>query len=162
MRFHYGVGDGQLDLMHAEPLRLVFWRKAEFRPEMQQDGRGLADDDIAVTQEGWRERWGHRRRVVGDAIHRVVTVFSRNIAIFGAGILECQPDEFAASLNAGPVIEFVNHATQMQFGRAAFPADRRRGNAPSACRRQPSATRVRTAIHRWESEKCRTTGISAP
>ena len=42
------VGDGELDLMHPEPLNRVFGSQCVAIAEIEQDGGGLADDNVSI------------------------------------------------------------------------------------------------------------------
>src|SRR6476620_6619220 len=53
---HHQIGDGELQLMHPQPPRLVAGRKPEPPAEIEQDVRGLADEKLADAQERRGER----------------------------------------------------------------------------------------------------------
>ena len=103
------VADGQLQLVRVQPAALAVRHQAERRAEMVEDGCGLRDHQPA----SFEERRGKRQRAVVGAVEKthdgVVTLFARHVVIVGAGILQCQPHEFAAAPDAGPVIQFVAH-----------------------------------------------------
>src|SRR3977135_2325226 len=56
------IGDGELDLVDPKPLRLVFRSEVVAVAEIEQDGGGLADQDISVLQER------RRKRRIGDVV----------------------------------------------------------------------------------------------
>ena len=106
VHFDDQVGDGQLQLMRPQAARLVVRHQPQARPEKQQDVGGLADQQIASLQVGRRERRAahslvfqevHQRRQTHAAVRRA----ARDIDIIGAGLLQRQPDEFAAPLDFG-------------------------------------------------------------
>ena len=83
------------------------------RTEKLQDIGRLPDDEPACLQEGRREgrpreapssHQREQRRHAGSAAR-----LARDIAIARARLLERQPNELAAALNGGPVIELVDH-----------------------------------------------------
>ena len=67
VRLGHRIGDGQLQLVRPEPVGLADAREPEARPEVQQDRGGLADDDVAIDQEGRRERGTRVVRIVEAA-----------------------------------------------------------------------------------------------
>src|SRR5262245_4845555 len=75
--------------------------------QIEQDVGGVADHELAGFQE--RRRKGRRALRLHHLHHRRHAVAARDVVIIGAGILQCEADIFAASLDEGPVIEGVFH-----------------------------------------------------
>ena len=96
------IGDGELELMRPKPSRLVARRQIQARAEIEQDIRGLRDDELAGFEERRRKRRPRAALVVDDFHHRRHAGFAfaaRDIDIVGAGFFQRQPDELAASLD---------------------------------------------------------------
>ena len=72
----------------------------------------MRDDDLAVAQEGRRER-RLRRAALEHRRHRLHAApgpaFARDIDIRRAGRLEREAHELAAPLDARPVVELISH-----------------------------------------------------
>ena len=112
----HAVGDGQLQLVRPEPVGLAHAREPEAGTEVQQDRCGLADHDVAIDQEGRRERGPWVGRIVEPAPEiRFAAACGRRLArhvdIGSAGGLERQADEFAAALDGGPVVKLIGQAS---------------------------------------------------
>src|SRR5450631_4520302 len=79
------------------------------RSEIEQDVGGLPDHELSGSKKRRRE-W---RRALARLHHfhhrRHAAVAARDIGMIGAGLLQREPDIFAAALDARPVIEFVAH-----------------------------------------------------
>src|SRR5580704_11272784 len=112
------ISDGELQLMRPQPARFVSRRNLEPWAEVEQDQRGLCDHELA----GLEKRRCIRR--IGAALvfehfhHRrnaTVTRSPRDIDVIGASLFECEPDEFAAALNGGPIIELVTHRPPSRY-----------------------------------------------
>src|SRR5664279_1252637 len=95
--------------MHPQSSRFRTWRQAMARAEKEQDVGGLPDHALSRFQKRRSEWWcafaplhhfHHRRHAAAAA---------RYIGIIGAGLLQRQPDIFAAALDVRPVIQFVAH-----------------------------------------------------
>src|SRR5689334_17211116 len=95
--------------MHPEPLRLVLRSETNPWSEPVQDQRGLRDDGLARFQDRRREG----RMLLALALHEgdvaLTPSSTRDIDIVGAGLLEGEADEFAASLDGRPVIQLIPH-----------------------------------------------------
>src|SRR3954452_13472351 len=93
------VRDGELQLMHPQPLGLVLRREPEPRAEPVQDQRGLCDDRPA----GFQDRWSEGRMLLAPAFHEgdvaLAAALARDIDIVGARLFKCETDELSASLN---------------------------------------------------------------
>jgi hypothetical protein len=107
-RVHLGdqVRDGELELVRAEAARLVRRHEAELGSYVLQDRRGLGDDDVTVSQR----RRPERREPVAAAREESLdgsdpSAPPGDVIVRHAGVLEREPDELAATLEAGPVEE---------------------------------------------------------
>ena len=85
--------------------------------EIEQDVGGLADDHLAVAQEGRGEGGGGDVHIVPQAHQRPRAVVARHVYIVGAGFLQRQADEFAAPLDTGPIVEFIDHGSSLPRSR---------------------------------------------
>src|SRR5262245_28968994 len=103
------VRDGELQLMGPQPPRLVLGREAMARTEIEQDVRGLADQEPASLEERRRERRVFLALAVEQRHDRTISALAPNVEVIGARLLEREPDVFAAPLNLGPVIELIAH-----------------------------------------------------
>ncbi len=108
------VGDGQLQAMHPELGLLVGRHQVQAWSQVLEDIGDMGDDVVACLEKGWRE--GRTPGLVSFQIglhgrHAKPLVFRRiaDIEIVRAGFFERQSDEFAATLDAGPVVQFVTH-----------------------------------------------------
>src|SRR5262249_28461172 len=104
------IGDCQLQLMRPEPPGLAGRYQVVAWPEIVEDVGSLGDHQPPRLEI----RRGERRTLDLLAIekaqhHTLSTRLSRDIDIVGCGLFERQPDEFAAALDPGPVIELVTH-----------------------------------------------------
>src|SRR5262249_16125818 len=104
------IGDRQLQLVRPEPPGLAGRYQVVAWPEIVEDVGSLGDHQPPRLEI----RRGERRTVdlppIGNAPnHTLSTRLSRDIDIVGCGICERQPDELAAALDPGPVIELVSH-----------------------------------------------------
>src|SRR5262249_4537566 len=79
--------------------------------KVKQDVGGLRDDELAGSQERRRIRRAQRARVVHELHHRLDATLAaaRHVDVIGAGLLEREPDELAATLNVRPIVGFVAH-----------------------------------------------------
>ena len=59
VNLNYEIGDRELQLVRPEPSRLVAGREFQTRPEIEQNIRGLGDDELAGFEE--RRRKGRTR-----------------------------------------------------------------------------------------------------
>src|SRR6266571_4944877 len=111
VHFDQPVGDGELQLVQPQPPGFILRRESEARPEIEQNVRGLRDQQPAGSQE--RRRKGP---VALGTVFKQTDHFlrpprqARDISVSGAGILEREADEFAAPLDARPVIELITHS----------------------------------------------------
>src|SRR6267143_2619139 len=104
------VGDGELQLVQPQPAGLALGRKAETGSEVEQDVRGLGDQQLARAQDRRRERRSLDRRALQHLLHRSHAAHTtRNIDVIGARVLEREANELAAALDGRPVIELVFH-----------------------------------------------------
>src|SRR3954454_12013835 len=103
------VRDGELQLMHPQPLGLVLRREPEPRAEPVEDQRGLRDDRFAGFQDRRRE-W---RMLLAPALHEgdvaLSAALARDVDIVGARLFEREANELTAPLNGRPVIKLVTH-----------------------------------------------------
>src|SRR5580704_11258920 len=98
--------------MRPQPAGFVARREIEPRPEVEQDQRRLRDDLLANIQKWRRIRRTGAALVFEQLHHRRNAAFAgpaRDIDVIGASLLKREPDEFAAALNAWPIIKFVAH-----------------------------------------------------
>ena len=111
VRFDHQIGDGELDLVGPQLRGFRLRRQAVTFAEIEQDVGGLPDQPPAVAQEGRGE--GRRGDVaaVPQAQQRLGAVLARHVDIVGTGFLQRQADEFAAPLDAGPVVKLVGHGS---------------------------------------------------
>src|ERR1051325_9800465 len=108
--------------MRAPTPGLVARRQSVTPPEIKEDVRRLPDQHLAIPQE--RRGKGRVRRAgsVHQPLHRRdATPAACDIDVSGAGLLQGETHEFAAPLNARPVIELIWHgATAVGQPGAAF------------------------------------------
>src|SRR5712691_2880259 len=122
------IGDGELQLMRPQRAGFVARRKPKTRAEVEQDIRGLADDEPAGLQE--RRRIGRMRDApaVEELHHRRYAALAspaRHVDVVGARLLQREADEFAAALDGRPVIELVAHGDAPSVADLTFlPASR--------------------------------------
>src|SRR6185436_1607817 len=103
------VRDRELQLMRPQPARLVLGREAMTRAEIEEDVRGLADQEPASLQERRRE-WRMFLALAFEQRHdRSVAALPPDVHVIGARLLEREPDVFAASLDFRPVVELIAH-----------------------------------------------------
>src|SRR5450755_2983500 len=131
----------QLQLMYPEPARGIARDEMQARTEKQQDIGGLPDQLPPGLQKRRRERRSRDIGTLEKSLERghAAAALGRqqgNVNVPGAGLLERQAHVFAASLDAGPVVEAVQHgqspsvAALLAFTapavahEAALPADR--------------------------------------
>ena len=101
------VRQRELDLARLRTERLVVGHEPEPRRQEGEDVRGLRYDDLADLHARRRKRQCARLLAVEEAHHggHSVLPLTRNVDVAGAGVLEQQPDELTASLNARPIVE---------------------------------------------------------
>src|SRR5690606_16658757 len=100
------VGDGELELVGPEPARLVRRGKAVPAAKIEEDVRGLADEEPAGLEKGWCEGRALDPAAVEEAQHRAhAAAPPRHIDIVGAGILEREANELAPPLYLRPVVK---------------------------------------------------------
>ena len=103
------IGHRQLQLMQPEPVGLRTGAEFQLRPEKMQNLGDLRDHQFAGLEERRREG----RAFFAPVHHRHHAVhaarLARNVIVGRAGILERQPHEFAAALDAGPVEQLIAH-----------------------------------------------------
>src|SRR2546422_2094828 len=104
------VGDGELQLVQPQPAGLAPGGKAQAGPEVEEDVRGLGDQQLTGAQERRRERRSLDGRALEHVLHRLHAArTARNVEVIGARVLEREADELAAPLDGRPVIERVSH-----------------------------------------------------
>ena len=104
------IGDRQLNLVQPEPVGLAAGRQSQAVAEMHQDGGGLSNHEIPVTQERGSKGWPQKVVSFNEGHKFFVTVrLKGDIDIVGASVLQRQPHKFAAALNAAPIIELIGH-----------------------------------------------------
>jgi hypothetical protein len=82
--------------VEPQAARLAFRSEAKAGSEIEKDIRGLRDNELSRLEIRRREHlW-----LVGRVL----------VEVGGTGILEREPNELAAPLDGGPVIELVAHA----------------------------------------------------
>src|SRR5208337_5256047 len=101
--------------MDPKPFYRISWSQCVTIAEIEQDGGGLADHNISVLQERrgkWRMRDAFSFQNRHQSAHASVLSgrAAGDVDVVCACFFQRQPDEFATSLNAGPVIEFIGHA----------------------------------------------------
>src|SRR5271165_1128813 len=102
----------ELQLVRPQPAGLALRREAVPRAEILQNIGGLADQQPPGLQKRRRQgrsrstaiQYGHHCRDAGP-----VAGFTRHIAVLRAALFHRQAHEFAAALNRGPIVEFINH-----------------------------------------------------
>ncbi len=129
VRLRHHVGNGELQLVRPQAVGFADARKTKARPEVQQDGRGLPDDDVAIDQERRREGWPHDLRVVEPVAQcgfAAALRFGqpRHVDIVCAGRLEREPHEFPAALDRGPVVELISSGHPAMVSGSARPRNR--------------------------------------
>ena len=85
------------------------------RAEIEQDIGGLPDHQLAGFQERRRERRRRSPASIIRAHRRHAACAARDVVVPGAGVLQREPDIFAAALDARPVIEFIAHDRPFSF-----------------------------------------------
>src|SRR5882724_2316056 len=103
------VRDRELQLMRPESARLVLGREAMARAEIEEDVRGLADQEPASLQEWRRERRIFLALAFEQRHDRIVAALPPDVHVIGPCLLEREPDVFAASLDLRPVVELIAH-----------------------------------------------------
>ena len=136
MGFGHGIGDGELDLVRPDPQLLAATHQLERRCQVQQNRRGLPDDDLTILQEGRRERWMGQFAVVQTAQHRRHTLpcglgAARHIDVRCAGRLQREANKFASALDARPVVQFIGHGAHCSL-RPSIEPDPRQPTRTSA------------------------------
>src|SRR5205807_8100334 len=92
------------------PAGLAPGGKAQTGSEVEQDVRGLRDQQLSRAQERRRERRPLDRGTCQHVFHRPHAArTTRNVDIVGARVLKSEANELAAALNGRPVIELVFH-----------------------------------------------------
>src|SRR5690348_1684411 len=110
VRFIDDIGDRQLQLMRPQPSHLVARRESVTPPEIKEDVRRLPDQRLAIPKERRRKGRMSRTGSVDQPLHRRdAAAAARDIDVFSAGLLQGETHEFAAPLNARPVIELIWH-----------------------------------------------------
>ena len=109
------IGDGELDLVGPQLSGFRLRRQPEAFAEIEQDIGRLADDPLAIAQEGRGEGGRGDVRAVPQAHQFAGAALARHVDIVGAGLLQRQSDEFAAPLDARPVVQLVGHAGSLLF-----------------------------------------------
>src|SRR5262245_54963586 len=122
------VRDRELQLMRPQPARLVLGRETMARAEIEQDVRGLADQEPASLQERRRERRIFLALAFEQRHDRTVAALPPAVHVVGARLLEREPDVFAASLDLGPIVELIAH------GSVSVSPNRRRRSPTNANR----------------------------
>src|SRR6202044_87346 len=132
------VGYGELQLMRPQFARLVARRQIEPRAEIKQDIRGLRDDELAGFEKRRRVR-RPRAALVFEQLHQrrhaAPARPARDVEVIGAGLFEREANEFAATLDARPVVKLITHGPPASRPR---PCTARQSPAPTirhACRR---------------------------
>jgi hypothetical protein len=114
------VGDGELELMDPQPPGLGARRKGVAGAEKQQNVRRLADRELAAFEERRRERRMLDARAVKETASSPPAAGARqprHIEVICPGLFEREAHEFAAPLNAGPVVKLIAHdAGPLAFG----------------------------------------------
>src|SRR6267143_4764095 len=116
VRFDQPVGDGELELVRPDPGCLAFRHEAVARREPEEDVRSLRDHQLPRFQK-WRSE---RQTSVGFAFHEAhqrrnaALRQPRDVHVVGARYFQCEPHEFSAALDRGPVIELVAHGVLLQ------------------------------------------------
>ena len=109
VNFQHEIRDRELQLMHHSLPGFRLRRQPMARAEIEQDVGGLADHELA----GLEERRRKRRRALSRPHHlhhrSHAVAAARHVGIGGAGLLQREPDIFAAALNGRPVIELIAH-----------------------------------------------------
>ncbi|GAE50525.1 hypothetical protein XPU_2057 [Xanthomonas arboricola pv. pruni str. MAFF 311562] len=104
------VGDGQLQLQCLDALCVRVRHQLQLRSDDMQDRRNLRNHRVAGLEEGRRERLRAGLVAFQKGIHHLIAFDTRHVGVVGAGVFQCEPDEFAAALQAGPVVELIVHA----------------------------------------------------
>ena len=79
------VRDGELQLMHPEPLGLILWRKAQPRPEPVQDQCGLRNDGLSGFEDRRREGRMLPALALDERDVALTALLPRDIDIVGTG-----------------------------------------------------------------------------
>src|SRR5260221_1030974 len=103
------------------------------RSEIEQDVGGLPDHEFPNFKKRRRERRSPLARLHHLHHGGHTATAARDIGIVGAGLLQREPDIFAAALNARPVIKFVAHGESFDRSLTPNTADRIRSYL-SSCR----------------------------
>src|SRR3954469_26009738 len=103
------VCDRELQLVRPESARLVLGREAMAHAEIEEDVRGLADQEPASLQKWRRERRRFLALTFEQRHDRIVAALPPDVHVIGPCLLEREPDVFAASLDLRPVVELIAH-----------------------------------------------------
>src|SRR4029077_12432742 len=131
------VGDGELQLMRPQSSRLVARCQIEPRTEIEQNIRGLGNDDLAGFEKRRRVRRPRAASVLEQFHHRrhaALARMARDIDIIGSGLFEREADELPAALYARPVVKFVAHRlSPARYPTAALYCSSVTGSNHSTC-----------------------------
>src|SRR5215204_1623103 len=132
MDLPHQIRDGELQLVRPQLAVLVLGRKPVPRTEIEQDICGLTDAALAGLEERRRKR---RMRLASTGEQRLdglTTALARYVKVVRAGLLQRKADEFAAALDARPIVKLVAHG-HLQMSESYFTAS---GNIGQMCVRQ--------------------------
>jgi len=126
VRFHHQIGNGQFQLMRIQASGFAVRHQRVARTEPEQDFRGLRDDQAPRFQKRRRKRPRTWPLAAQERQDGVVALLACDVGVIRAGVFQRQAHEFAAALDAGPVIELIAHGVLL---RGTADARRARLNA---------------------------------
>ena len=132
------IGDRELQLVRPQPARRIARYEVEAWAEIEQDVRGLANQEPSGLEKRRRERRALDISSFEEPLHRRYAAafrfrHQRDIDVVRAGVLERKAHVLAATLDAGPVVELVDHRLPHSGDGEAGP--RPIGRPPNARRR---------------------------
>src|SRR5206468_9393770 len=111
-----------LKLVRPQSSRRRRRRQTMALAEEQEDVRGLRDNELPRLEKRRRKRRSRNALVVETREHQIFAVVrASDIDIARTGFLERKPDEFAASLNRRPIVQFVGHGGRLTVARRKTP-----------------------------------------
>src|SRR5690349_311867 len=116
--FDIEIEDGERELMGPDAPGCIARREVEAGPEKHQDVRRLRDA-LPAGLEHWHCEGRALALRLEHALDRRVAAAIRlvqagHVGIVSAAFLQCQTNEFAAALDAWPVVELVVHRAPPQ------------------------------------------------
>jgi hypothetical protein len=147
--------------MEPQPRGPGFGRQPETGPQEVKDIGRLRNDPPAGTKERRCERRTRQAGILQQVQHRL-HVLAGHIHVVGAGGLQRQADEFAASLDRRPVEELVLHRGHPPDGMVARARGRNRFPGPNPVPSSHGLTECRPRLRCLPRRAPRRGGASTP